>query len=317
MSNEAEAVPTTKPRIQWRAWIGLLLVVACLAGAYAWVRSRRAHANDRLFAAIDHSDAAGVLAALDSGADPNARRVPVGRRGLRNMTGGVGITARSAAKGATALMESVDKPAEITRTLLTHGADVNLIGCDHGEWDALMHAANTGSLEVTKLLLDKSANVDHADQVGRSALVMATARGRTEIVSLLLDYNANPNVQDLSGMSPLLIAMYQAPEKERIKCMDILLDHNAISDTTMHGMSALSAAIMRDMPDVVDVLLKHNASVNGMFVNGKSPFQLAKDGGNKRIIAAMIKAGASDPESTKDTKTTKDSKGNAKAGVAR
>lgn len=316
MSEEHDTTRTGKRR-RGSALLLVVLGIATLAGGYAWRTRHISEANDLLFAAISRSDAAGVRYALDHGADPNARRTPEERAGRRLTTrsGVIGIEESPRVKGATALMLAAERSPEICRLLLDRKADVNAAESEEGNWSALMHAVRADSREAAALLIDRGADVDHHDQIGRCSLAIAAGGGRYEMTKLLLDHNAHPNVQDVGGMTPLLAALMRAPEAEGVRCMDILLTHNAIPDQSIHGMSPLIYAIMHDRPDAVPVLLKHRAAVKGIYLGGKAPLAIAREQGNPKVVEMLLKAGAKDEESTKDTKGTKATRSTPKSAV--
>jgi hypothetical protein len=68
---------------------------------------------------------------------------------------------------------------------------------------ALRSAAASGDTAQTALLLDQGAVLDARDELGRTALMLAVIQNRPDVVRLLLDRGADPNVADNSGHSPL------------------------------------------------------------------------------------------------------------------
>jgi ankyrin repeat protein len=294
-------------RFPWRAATLLALVALAGGSAIAWKSRRTADANRALILAIERGDANGVDRALALGADPDARAAPPDKSSGPGTGGrGFGSWDRSAPRGGTALMLSAGKQPYITTSLLKHGADPREIGCEHGRFDALMHAVREGSLENARRLLEAGADPNHHDQVGRSTLAMAASAGDVEAVKLLLDYNAQPNSEDFSGMSPLMAALLSAPARTRGACMEALLEHNANPEHAIHGMSLLMGAIQGGKADAVRVLLKYHANPNGgSQVAGRTPLSLAKEKGNKTIEALLVKSGAVNLESAKDANLTK------------
>ena len=96
-----------------------------------------------------------------------------------------------------------------------------------------MHlAVQKGSCELIQVFLNAHADLEIADDGGKTALLLAagcTSKRGSEIVKCLLDAGANPNVKDKSYRTSLhLAARFGTPET-----VEILLDHdvevNAIS----------------------------------------------------------------------------------------
>ena len=71
---------------------------------------------------------------------------------------------------------------------------------------ALRRAAEIGDLSGLKTLLEKQADIDSRDAVGRTALMLATLHGQTNGVAVLLAYGADPNAADADGTTPLQAA---------------------------------------------------------------------------------------------------------------
>jgi uncharacterized protein len=87
--------------------------------------------------------------------------------------------------GRTALMyaSTGDFPATV-KTLLSHGADPNLVDSEEG-FTALMFAAAEGNREVVQLLLDRGADADLKDQDGDTAGSFARQNGHMEVAVML------------------------------------------------------------------------------------------------------------------------------------
>src|SRR4026209_2729404 len=107
--------------------------------------------NDQLFEAVRKGDAAAVTAALDRGADVNAK--------LRY--------------GTTALFKAAERGnAEVTKVLLARGADVNVKDTFYRA-TAMSWALQNDHLDVVTLLLQKGAE-------GAEDVLMQGARGGKE-----------------------------------------------------------------------------------------------------------------------------------------
>lgn len=115
--------------------------------------------NDQLYEAVRKGDVAAVTAALDRGADVNAK--------FRY--------------GATALFKAAERGnAEITKVLLDRGADVKVKDTFYGA-TAMTWALDNDHYEVVRLLLQKGA--DGADDV----LMTGTRSSNADLVKMALD----------------------------------------------------------------------------------------------------------------------------------
>lgn len=115
--------------------------------------------NDQLYEAVRKGDAAAVTAALDRGADVNAK--------FRY--------------GATALFKAAERGnAEVTKVLLDRGADVQVKDTFYGA-TAISWALQNDHLDVVRLLLEKGA--EGADDV----LMSGVRQNKEEVVKMALD----------------------------------------------------------------------------------------------------------------------------------
>lgn len=88
----------------------------------------------------------------------------------------------------------------------------------HG-FQALMLAAYQGHVEIVKILLSKSADVNAKNDKGETPLMMAAAEGHKEVVASLLEAKANPDAVDSNEMS----AIEKAARWGRSECLKLLL----------------------------------------------------------------------------------------------
>src|ERR1044072_4640042 len=115
--------------------------------------------NDQLFEAVRKGDAAAVTAALDRGADVNAK--------FRY--------------GATALFKAAERGnADVTKVLLDRGAELNIKDTFYGA-TALSWALQNDHMDVVSLLLAKGA--EGADDV----LMSGVQEKKEEVVKMALD----------------------------------------------------------------------------------------------------------------------------------
>lgn len=118
---------------------------------------------------------------------------------------------------------------EISR-LLKEGADVNVRN-DFGA-TALIMASQAGYIEIVKILLDASADVNSTSK-DMTALFLASQQGYTEIVGLLLGAGADVNVKNEEGLT----ALYKASQKGHLEIVKLLLsvDANTNYSPSIHG----------------------------------------------------------------------------------
>jgi ankyrin repeat protein len=119
----------------------------------------------------------------------------------------------------------------------------------------LMIAANSGHLDICRLLIDKGAQVKAKDSNGWTPLHCAARLGHVEIVRLLCDHGADVEAHDISGWRPLHVAA----EYGHISVLKVLIEErnaevNARDDD---GRTALGWARRRTNPIITSYLISH------------------------------------------------------------
>jgi len=151
-----------------------------------------------------------------------------------------------------------------------------------------IHLINIGHIAVIKILLEKGATVDIANQVGYTPLIMAALQ------TVLLenkDNMADVNQVDADGQSPL----YVAAQNGRIEVVKILLKKGAdVQKTSMFGYSPLMVAVKEGHIKVVQALLENKVVLADIYqtTTGYSPLFIAAEYGYEKIVEALLQKGA-------------------------
>ena len=106
--------------------------------------------------------------------------------------------------GATALFYSATGGTAVLGRLIQGGADVNL--ADQRGRSPLIVAVLMNRIDTVGLLLAAGADVNRQDRHGATALFYAADAGFFELAELLLKRGANPELADDSGITPMQIA---------------------------------------------------------------------------------------------------------------
>ena len=161
--------------------------------------------NDQLFEAVRKGDAAGVTAALDKGADVNAK--------FRY--------------GSTALFKAAERGnAEVAKILLDRGADVTVKDTFYNA-TAMTWALDGKHIGVVKLLLEKST--EDVDDV----LLTGTQEGNEELVKVALDRGG-------AKAETLTVALITATDGKNTAIADLLTKAGAkppfqVDDATLQS----------------------------------------------------------------------------------
>lgn len=104
--------------------------------------------------------------------------------------------------------------AEICDLLLTYGADVNLPQKSDGSPPLMLstYSQNTQTeidtrVETCTTLLDRGANIDLTNELGRTTLMDVAFKGDEEICKLLLERGANLRILDIDGRTAIDVAI--------------------------------------------------------------------------------------------------------------
>jgi ankyrin repeat protein len=159
--------------------------------------------------------------------------------------------------------------AKDVRSYLKLGADIeakfrNFHSANEGK-TALNCACLQGHSDVTRLLLERGANVDAKDEFGRTGLILATWNSHLECVRLVLDHGADIEAKDNSGLSALGVAS----SRESADLCRYLLDRGArINARDGRRFKPIHHAIRNCHADTMRVFLERGESPYGRFPNG-------------------------------------------------
>ena len=282
-----------------------------------------------------HSDVAKVL--VERGSDLNAKSNFVPSASGRGFEGTAPVAPKPdqaieefASGWMTPLMFAArEDDLESARILIQAGADVNAVGGD-GK-DALGLALFDGSYDVASLLVDRHANVNHADAQRFTPLFWAMDRRNMEtapnfpwmitidplpVIQKLLDAGADPNtlvnntprarMRDGSPRIVFATALMRAAFSGDMELVKLLLAHGADPhiqsrdrETTL--MAACGLAFIngyhRRRPseerlEVVKLLVDLGEDINHADSYGITPLMAAANLGDINIVRYLIEKGA-------------------------
>ena len=181
-----------------RKWFALLLCTMC-----AFTQAAAASATDDLFSAVSIDNLRDVRRLIQDGVvDPNATDakgdtalIAAIRNDAHRVTDylianrGVDVERTDGAQESALMMAAWRSQKDVVEKLLARGAQVNRTG-----WTALHYAASIGSVEIIRLLLEHSADID-AESPNKTTPLMMAARGdHAEACRLLIDEGADPTL---------------------------------------------------------------------------------------------------------------------------
>ena len=132
----------------------------------------------------------------------------------------------------------------------------------------LLDAAQNGSTDVVKDLLDMGVEVDCLDGLGRTPLHLAAYQGHTDTAELLLDRGADPNLVSGNDHTPL----QSIAKRGSTDMATLLLDRGADVNASTRTVNApLQIAASAGNTDMVGLLLDRGADVDAVDSNGRTP----------------------------------------------
>lgn len=185
------------------------------------------------------------------------------------------------------LLGAMKGSVDITKDLLTKGAEVNTSDGEYGS--ALQAASYFGHESLMQLLLERGANVNTTDGNYGTALQTASYFGRESIVRLLLEKGAEVNASGGEYGSALQTASYFG----FASVVQLLLDKGAdVNGSGGKYGSALQAASFSGEELVVQILLDNGADVAASGGEYGSALQTASYSGFERVLLLLLDKGA-------------------------
>lgn len=128
--------------------------------------------------------------------------------------------------------------------------------------EELIFAAIQGDVAEIQRLLAAGAKVNQSYRYDRTPLMLAAGNGQTAAVKALIAAGADINARDNEHDTPLVFAIMSRHKSTILALLDAGADLNISNN---YGGTALSeVAMLLDDPDLVHLLIRHGASVDGI-----------------------------------------------------
>ena len=154
--------------------------------------------------------------------------------------------------------------------------------------DKFYSAVRENNLTQLQALLDQKASADSADNRGITPLMYAAEIGSVDAMRLLLDRGADVNAQNAFGSTAL---MWSVSDAAKVR---LLLDRGAqVNTAAKSGRTALIiAAFTNPSAEVVRLLLAKGAKVDVMDLRHVTPLNAATFGNDTATVRLLLEAGA-------------------------
>jgi uncharacterized protein len=247
--------------------------------------------EERLLAAMNQHDPAGLRAALEAGAMANTNDAygnplicVAAERGETEMVAALldhkaNIDARNNYRASPLYQAISFKHPETAAFLINAGASI-----EDDKYNPLHIAVHSNDFSTATLLLDKGANIHFAND---AAVRTAAKAANMEMVKFLLEHGADPRGMSDSQENALHMAAYRGSPELLGMLLDKGIDINAKQYT---GQTALLTASAVGNLEGVQTLLARGADPNIRDEEGKSPLDHSQR--YPAVQAALRAAGA-------------------------
>ena len=160
---------------------------------------------------------------------------------------------------------------EMTRLLIDKDADVTAPNAS--KKTPIFIASNNNNLKIVTILLEKmkeNASLDQQDKFGMTALYVATCYNRHEIVKLLIERGANI-IPQYTGWTPLHIAVKHNKFEIAKTLLERQQNHKWLNNRNCYGDTALHLAAENKNHEIIKLLLNSNAIVTSSNKEGNTP----------------------------------------------
>ena len=158
--------------------------------------------------------------------------------------------------------------------LLNRSPDLVRTTDSHGL--SLLHvAAESGDVEVARLLVEKGADVEQGARGRETPLHVAALLGALPTVNLLLDNGANLEARDRRDRTPLDFAVSVLGNEETVR--QLILKGAEVNVRDDEGDSPLHVAVCSGSGEAVRLLLAAGADVRAVNNRGQTPLDIARE----------------------------------------
>lgn len=170
----------------------------------------------------------------------------------------------------------------------------------------LHEAVRYGRLDIVRMLLERGANVDALDSLGKSPLLLIIPKEvQLDAYRTLVAHHANISQKDMYGDTVLHVATMGGAERNVIEFL--LASGAPINERNKQGVTPLALAIEQDRGDYVLLYANHGADIHAKDKEGNTPLSLSLQQESPAMLNTLI---------TTDTIKTRDSAGNTPLHVA-
>jgi len=181
------------------------------------------------------------------------------------------------------------------KLLLTKGIDMSLY--DAKSTPPLHFAVSEEREDCFSLLLQAGVDINEVEgHFGQTALHFAVAYSKPGFVQKLIEKGANVEAKDFQGKTPLRLGCERCYTSQKIRCIELLLEHGADVDTIDNaGNNPILNLVQAGNFPCVSLLVKHGAGVNMADDHGRTPLFYAVNGEDFQTVELLLQSGSANP----------------------
>ena len=201
---------------------------------------------------------------------------------------GASIHARNSIGYTLLILSLKQNYLDIAKEFIQRDVDVNDQENEEG-YNALMTYAiccKEQDPQMTRLLIDKTENLDAIDKDGNTALMIAIIKHKLDIAEILIDKGVNINACTPNNHTPLLLAMankFYTSDKTLSEKYKNLIDKIYSKQKQQLFDSSINGNL-----ECVNNLMKARADVNVQNEEGNTPLMLSLQNGHIKIASILL-----------------------------
>ncbi|KAG7395689.1 hypothetical protein PHYBOEH_003328 [Phytophthora boehmeriae] len=169
-------------------------------------------------------------------------------------------------------------------------ADSELEARDVRDVTALQIVCAAGHVDATRVLLENGALVNYEHYSGESPLMLAAGKGCAPVVKLLLEKGANANLADNEMLMTPLMFGAQSGQADVIK--EFVNNKVQLETRGSNGVTALHIACAEGHVAAAQVLLDGGAKTDPQDDSGNTPLMVAAGRGHSPVVKVLLETGA-------------------------
>lgn len=179
-----------------------------------------------------------------------------------------------------AILNNEEASLGITRLLIEKGA--NVLYKDNYSQTAFFHVVREGKVGLINLYIQNGADMNEQDDFKQTPLFYASRDGKHDAVRVMCEAGADTNILDKVNQN----ALFYAASQGKLECCKILLDHKInVNQADNKKQTALFFAKKKSHTAITDLLLSHGAvnTKDGKYTTTKQP--VVKQSNNNNVNA--------------------------------